>query len=196
MFREFIKRCMMMGRNVVFIAHADESKVGDDIKVEPIIGGSSANDLMTEIDMVGYLTNIGGKRILFWGNDGTGLAKQIVTKNTCFLPNAMEVPQVADAGGNITRQNDFLAEVIAKYESSQKNKEKMNADYGELVAKTTERIKAAENDGDINKLLNEIGGKDFGHIYDSKLVLGRALNEKAASLGLKYSKVDAKYVKA
>ena len=32
------------------------------------------------------------------------------------------------------------------------------------------------------------------HIYDSKLVAGKALNAKAAELGFKYSKTDKKYV--
>lgn len=197
MFREFIKRCMLMGRNVIFVAHASEEKVGDDIAVRPIVGGSSMADIMMELDLLGLLDNIGGKRLLFWGNDGTtALAKSFYAKNTCFLPNVMEVPVVADATGNIIRANDFLSGVLATYADAQKKKEETNAAYDRLIAGCIERITACKNDKDLNKLRAEFGGDKFEHIYDSKLVTGQKLMAKAKELGYVYSKVDAKFVKA
>lgn len=193
MFRDFIKRCMLMGRNVVFVAHASEEKAGDDYVVRPIVGGSSMNDIMGELDLLGLLVNFGGKRLLLWGNDGTsGFAKSFYSKNTCFLPNTMEVPVVADANGNTVAPNAFLSGVFDHYEKSQADKEKLNQDYGKLVAELKERIGAAESGKDLNKLMKEISG--MKHIYDSKLVAGKALNAKAAELGFKYSKTDKKYV--
>lgn len=195
MFRDFIKRCMIMGRNVVFVAHTSEEKVGDDYVVRPIVGGSSMNDIMGELDLLGLLVNFGGKRLLLWGNDGTsGFAKSFYSKNTCFLPNTMEVPVVADVNGNTIATNNFLASVFDKYAESQGEKEKMNRDYGKLVADIKERIAAAANGKELNKLMKEFGSDEFAHIYDSKLVSGKLLNAKAAELGFKYSKVDKKYV--
>ena len=195
MFREFIKRCQMMQRNVLFVAHANETKIDEAIKVEPIVGGSSANDLLSEIDMCGYLTVLGGKRVIFWGDDGSGLAKQLVTKNTCFLPNVMEIPVVADASGEVIRKNDFLAEVFKTYADAQRKKEETNREYDKLIAEASERIAACANDKDLNKLRKELGSDKFGHIYDSKLVLGGKLMAKAKELGFVYSKVDAKFTK-
>ena len=194
MFKDFVSQCLGMGKNVVFIAHAQESKVGDDIKVSPIIGGSSETDLMTEIDLAGYLTNIGGKRLLFWGNDGSGLAKQFTAKNTCFLPNVMEVPVVADANGNVTAPNNFLSGVMEHYYENQTRKEELNSKYAELVERGRELVAAAENVEHLNKVRDVF--TDTEHIYDSKIVLGRALNERAKELGCKYSKIDNAYVKA
>ena len=194
MFKDFVSQCLSMGKNVVFIAHATESKVGDDIKVSPLIGGSSETDLMTEIDLAGYLTNIGGKRLLFWGNDGSGLAKQFTAKNTCFLPNVMEVPVVADANGNVTAPNNFLTGVMEKYYENQIRKEETNAKYASIVEEGRKLVAAAENVKHLNKVLEAF--KEAEHIYDSKIVLGRALNERAKELGCEYSKIDKAYVEA
>lgn len=192
MFKDFVSQCLAMGKNVVFIAHAQESKVGDDIKVSPIIGGSSETDLMTEIDLAGYLTNIGGKRLLFWGNDGSGLAKQFTAKNTCFLPNVMEIPVVADAYGNILAPNNFLCTVIDHYNENQEKKEELNAQYAKLIAEGKKTIALAENAKQLNKTLEALA--EVVVIYDSKLVLGRALNERAKELGCKYDKEKKAYV--
>ena len=154
-------------------------------------------DIMMELDLLGLLDNIGGKRLLLWGNDGTtALAKSFYAKNTCFLPNVMEVPVVADAGGNIIRSNDFLAGVLDSYAESQKKKEETNAAYDKLVAECTERINACKTDKDLEKLRKEFGGEKFGHIYDSKLVTGQRLVSKAKDLGFVWSKVENKFVKA
>ena len=193
MFKDFVSQCLGMGKNVVFIAHAQESKVGDDIKVSPIIGGSSETDLMTEIDLAGYLTNIGGKRLLFWGNDGSGLAKQFTAKNTCFLPNVMEVPVVADAAGNVTAPNKFLCEIIERYNENQSEKEKLNARYAELIEAGKKTIDLAGNAEQINKFLAVLR-EETEVIYDSRLVLVRALNAKAKQLGLTFSKEKNVYV--
>ena len=193
MFREFIKRCMIMGRNVVFVAHASEEKAGDDYVVRPIVGGSSMNDIMGELDLLGLLVNFGGKRLLLWGNDGTsGFAKSFYSKNTCFLPNTMEIPVVADANGNTIAPNAFLAGVFEHYERSQSQKEKTNQDYGKLVAEIREKIAKASTGKELQKLLKDISSME--HIYDSKIVAGKALNAKAAELGFKYSKENKKYV--
>ena len=194
MFKDFVSQCLAMGKNVVFIAHAQETKVGDDIKVSPIIGGSSETDLMTEIDLAGYLTNIGGKRLLFWGNDGSGLAKQFVAKNTCFLPNVMEVPVVADAMGNVTAPNTFLQTVIDHYNENQEKKEETNAKYAKLVKQGLDLVCAAETVEHLNKLRDTFSETE--HIYDSKIILGKALNERAKKLGCKFSKIDNAYVRA
>ena len=192
MFKDFVSQCLAMGKNVVFIAHAQESKVGDDIKVSPIIGGSSETDLMTEIDLAGYLTNIGGKRLLFWGNDGSGLAKQFTAKNTCFLPNVMEVPVVADANGNVTAANTFLSEVIGLYEENQMRKEELNARYAKLIEEGKKTISLAENAKQLNGVLETLAEVEV--IYDSKLILGKALNSRAKELGCKYDKEKKAYV--
>lgn len=195
MFRQFVKDCLMAQKNVVFLAHAQEDKVEDTIVVRPIMGGSSATDIMMELDLLGFLANIGGKRVIFWGNDGTSYAKSFYSKNTCFLPNVMEVPQVADQQGNIIAENNFLTKILDYYDDAQKKKEEVNAKYDELMKSIRERIDCCEGVEDLTKLLKDFSRKDFGHIFDSKLVSSRLLRDKATELGFRWSKVDNAFVK-
>lgn len=48
-----------MGKSVIFVAHEREEKVGDEKQIRPEIGGSSAGDLIKELDLVGYMEAIG-----------------------------------------------------------------------------------------------------------------------------------------
>lgn len=195
MFREFVKRCLMSQKNVVFIAHAQEDKVDDSFVVRPIVGGSSMADIMMELDLLGFMTDLGGKRVVLWGNDGTSFAKSFYSKNTCFLPNVMDVPQVVDFSGNVIAENRFLTDVLEHYEESQKKKEEINAGYDALVASIRERVSAAETGEDLDKLFADFQRKDFGHLYDSKLIASKALRDRALAIGFRWSKLDGKFVK-
>lgn len=195
MFREFVKRCMMAHKNVVFIAHAQEDKVDDSFVERPIVGGSSMNDIMMEIDLLGFMTDLGGRRVVLWGNDGSSFAKSFYSKNTCFLPNVMDVPQVVDFSGNVIAENRFLTDVLEHYEEAQRKKEAQNREYDDLVKSILERVGAAKSAEDLDKLLADFSRKDFGHIFDSKLISSKALRDKAIELGFRWSKVDGKFVK-
>lgn len=194
MFRDFVKGCFFMQRNIVFIAHAEESKVGEDIVVRPIVGGSSLSDVMNELDLMGLLVNIAGKRLLMWGNDGTALSKSFYTKNTCFLPNVMEVPAVADANGNIIRKNDMLSAVIDQFRKAQKEKEAVSKKYDKLINDARKLINTAENVDQLNKLRETFAETE--HIFDSKMVMGLELNERAKALNCKFDKTENAYVSA
>lgn len=195
MFKDFISRCLNMGKNIVFVAHASEEKEGDDRVLRPIVGGSSINDIMSELDLMGVLVNFGGKRLLLWGNDGTsGFAKSFYSKNTCFLPNTMEIPVVADMTGNVVAPNKFLSGVIDQYKKVQADKEKVNQEYGALVADYSARIKCATSIDEINGIRDDLVADGFKHIFDSKIVLGKALNSVASSLGFHFDKEKNQYV--
>ena len=51
MFVNFIKQLAIMGKNVVFVAHEREERRGEETFKRPEIGGSSANDLIKELDL-------------------------------------------------------------------------------------------------------------------------------------------------
>ena len=52
---------MLMDKHLVFVAHRDTQKNGEDIRYVPMFGGSSYDDLVTDLDLVGYLEAVGKK---------------------------------------------------------------------------------------------------------------------------------------
>lgn len=64
MFINFVNQLSLMGKSVIFVAHEREEKVGDEKQIRPEIGGSSAGDLIKELDLVGYMEAIGKKRTI------------------------------------------------------------------------------------------------------------------------------------
>lgn len=188
MFIDFIHRMQMLGKNVVFVAHEKEEKRGDETVKRPEIGGSSANDLIKELDLVGYVQMIGSERTISFNP-----TEQFYAKNTCNLEPFMKLPVTVDRNGVAVGNNDFMAKIIECFRTSQEAKAKLTADFDRLMADINERVEACESADDLNTLATEFGAPEFGHIYNSKLLAGQALRDKAAALGAKFNKVKKCY---
>lgn len=188
MFIDFIHRMQMLGKNVVFVAHEREEKRGEETVKRPEIGGSSANDLIKELDLVGYVQMIGSERTISFNP-----TEQFYAKNTCNLEPFMKLPVTVDRNGVAVGNNDFMAKIIDRFRTSQEAKAKLTADFDRLVADINERVEACETADDLNTLAAEFGAPEFGHIYNSKLLAGQALRDKAAALGAKFNKVKKCY---
>ena len=67
-----------MGKSVIFVAHEREEKNGEDKQIRPEIGGSSAGDLIKELDLVGYMEAIGKDRTISFDP-----CEKFYGKNTC-----------------------------------------------------------------------------------------------------------------
>ena len=95
-----------LNKNIIFVAHRDTRKEGDDTVFIPALREKSYNSIVTELDLLGYLEmkseNGQQKRTITFDptsrNDG---------KNTCNLPSVMEVPTILK-DGNPTAKNDFI----------------------------------------------------------------------------------------
>lgn len=84
-----------LNKNVVFVAHRDTRKDGDDTVFIPALREKSYNSIVTELDLLGYLEM----------RNENGVQKRTVTfdptsrndgKNTCNLPGVMFVPSILD----------------------------------------------------------------------------------------------------
>lgn len=87
MFIDFVKRVTIMGKSVIFVAHEREEKVGDEKQIRPEIGGSSAGDLIKELDLVGYMEAIGKKRTI-----RSTRARSSTERTPATFPNAWKYP--------------------------------------------------------------------------------------------------------
>ena len=188
MFIDFIHRMQMLGKNVVFIAHEREEKRGEETVKRPEIGGSSANDLIKELDLVGYVQMIGSERTISFNP-----TESFYAKNTCNLEPYLKLPVTVDRDGVAVGNNDFMGRIIESFRASQAAKDRLTAEFDRLVTDIAERVEACETAEDLNTLAAEFGSPEFGHIYNSKLMAGQALRDRAASMGARFNKVTKRY---
>lgn len=189
MFVNFISKCSMLGKHVVFVAHEKEEKDGEMRIVRPEIGGSSAGDLMKELDLVGYMQAIGTERHVFWSPQ-----EKFYAKNTCNLPQAHKVPIIIDKDGNVTSSNNFLSNIFDSYKGYLDKQAEIGDEYAALMDVIKENVDLVTDASSANEVADKI--KSFKHIWDSKLRGGLLLNDKCKSIGLKLNKLTKQYESA
>ena len=186
MFVNFISKCSMLGKHVVFVAHEKEEKDGEMRIVRPEIGGSSAGDLMKELDLVGYMQAIGTERHIFWSPQ-----EKFYAKNTCNLPQANKVPTTIDGNGNIIASNNFLSLIFDNYRNYLDKQAEIGEEYSALIDVIKESVECITDASTANEVLEKVKG--LNHIWDSKLRSSMMINEKCKSIGLKFNKLTKQY---
>lgn len=187
MFINFINEVKLVGKNVIFIAHEKEEKRGDEIVIRPEIGGSSAADLMKELDLVGYMEMIGNERTIAFDP-----CEKYYAKNTCGMAGKIKIPLLLDNDSKPIADNNFLKNVVDAYRKRQEDNLRETAQYEKLCAEITERIQNIENAKDANDFTEWI--KKVDHIFNSKTKAQLAFKDKTASLNITFDKSSKLYV--
>lgn len=186
MFIDFVKRVTMMGKCVVFVAHEREEKVGEEKQIRPEIGGSSAGDLIKELDLVGYMEAIGKKRTISFSP-----CEKFYAKNTCNLKSPMEIPSIIDDNGNPTGANDFMEKIIKSYMSYQEKQTELSGEYEALMDVITAKVEMVTDADTANQVLDDLN--TMQHIFDSKLRGRILLNDRCKKLGMKANVKTKRY---
>jgi hypothetical protein len=186
MFINFLKRVSMMGKHVIFVAHEREEKDGDIRIVRPEIGGSSAGDLIKELDLVGYMQAIGNKRTISWTPQ-----EKFYAKNTCNLPPMQEIPVIIDAQGNIIGHNDFMSNIFENYDSYLKQESNTRKEYDELISEIEGEVACISDAEQANSYV--LAMKDKKQIWDSNAHAKSLITDRCKELGLKFNKSTKKY---
>lgn len=186
MFIDFIKGITTLGKNVIFVGHDKEETRGNETVIRPEVGGSSTNDLMKELDLVGYMEMNGDVRtISFTPTD------RFYAKNTCDMPGVIPIPVLINEKKEIIAENNFFGKVIDNYRQrineNAENNRKLE-DLKELILSNVADIANAE---DANRYMEWVMNLD--HVYNSKAIASRALNNKAKEIGLKFDKLNRIY---
>ena len=180
-----------LNKNVVFVAHRDTRKEGDDIVFIPALREKSYNSIVTELDLLGYLEmkseNGRQRRTITFDptnrNDG---------KNTCNLPSVMEVPSILDAGGKPTAKNEFIASrVITPYLSMLQAKKAEQEAYNKVIDEIKESIEFITDAQSANDFASHIN--DFGHVGSSLMKARSLFAAKVKALGLIFDKETKTY---
>ena len=185
MFVNFIKQLALMGKNVVFIAHEREERRGEETFKRPEIGGSSANDLIKELDLVGYMYAVGKERVITFDP-----AEYYYAKNTCNLPAAIKLPVVVDEQGKGT-SNVAFSNIVAQYKMAQEKRQDTTARYEMLLGLIDETMSAVVDVESLNEAMVKLFAME--QIYDSFLKAQRAIANKGKELGCTYNKIAKRY---
>lgn len=186
MFIDFIKGITTLGKNVIFVGHDKEETRGDETVVRPEVGGSSTNDLMKELDLVGYMEMNGNVRtISFTPTD------RYYAKNTCDMPGIIPIPVLINDKGEIIGDNNFFCKVIENYHKRINANIENNRKLEDLRALLEENINNVTNAEEANNYAEWVQGIE--HVYNSKAIAGKLLLNKVKELGLKYDKINKKY---
>ena len=186
MFINFVNQVSLMGKSVIFVAHEREEKKGDDKQIRPEIGGSSAGDLIKELDLVGYMEAIGKDRTISFDP-----CEKFYGKNTCNLPSRIKIPVIIDSSGQITGKNDFMTNVILTYKEYQAKQTELSSVYDTVVDAIRDTVEQVTDQVSANEARTAI--LNMTHVFDSKLRGSILLNEKCKKLGLKFNKASNLY---
>lgn len=186
MFINFIKDAAMMGKNVIFVAHEIEQKRGDETIIRPEVGGSSANDLIKELDLVGYMEMYGNKRTISFSP-----CEKYYAKNACNMPGVVEVPTIVDDEGNPTGQNNFFQTVLTHYHERLQSNIEQTAEFEKLATEIKANAASIENADEANKFVDWV--KNLSHIYNTRAIAQTELSRRVKQLGLVYDKINKTY---
>lgn len=183
-----------LNKHIIFVAHRDTRKEGDDTVFIPALREKSYNSIVTELDLLGYLEmkserGVQRRTITFdptSRNDG---------KNTCNLPSVMEVPTIIDRNGNPTAKNDFIeTHIINAYIGMLQAKKEAREKYDKVVEEIKENIEYITDAQSANDFADRI--KDFDHVGSSMNMARSLFAAKVKSLGLVYDKETKSYTDA
>lgn len=186
-FQNFTRQLSASGKHIFFVAHRDIRKEGEDNVFVPALREKNYTAIVTELDLLGYIEMKGNVRTITFDttsrNDG---------KNTCNLPNLMNIPTIIDNAGNPTTPNIFLqTNVVNPYEDNLKKKDENGQKYDEVVGELKLQILEITDADSANDFIGRID--KFDHIGNSKAIAGKELQKQAEKLGLVFNKESKKY---
>lgn len=188
-FQALLRLIASKQKDVIFVCHRKTVQDGDEIRYVPLFGGSSYDDLATELDLIGYMEANGRKRTITF--DPTSHADG---KNTCNMPSVMEIPTIVDEQGNIIGENNFIAkEVISRYRNRLIERSTEGESYKKLIAQIKDDIAAIANPEDADFFITKQA--EYQHIGNSKAVMRDLFKKKVDSLHFVYNKEAKKYEK-
>ena len=191
-FKWFVSSLSQLNKHIIFVAHRDSRKEGDDTVFIPALREKNYNSIVTELDLLGYVEM----------KNENGLQKRTITfdptsrndgKNTCQLPGVMVIPNILDQNGQPTHANDFIqTQIIAKYQNMIAVKEQAVKKYNEALEEIKNACECMVDAQGANYFLAHIA--DYKYLGNSVLMYARDIfSKRVKALGLKYNKETKQY---
>ena len=182
-FSDFNRTLYHSGKNVVYVAHRDVRKEGEEIVFVPALREKSYSSIVADLDLLGYLEMTAKGRTLTFNpstrNDG---------KNTCQLPNQIFIK---DVGG---KENSAMQDLIlSPYEDVCLQQSEAEKEYQKVMDELKENIELITDELSANDFISRID--KFKHVGNSKAASAHLLQKKTTELGLVLNKETKRYDK-
>jgi phage nucleotide-binding protein len=181
-FSDFNRSLYHSGKNVVYVAHRDVRKEGDENVYVPALREKSYSSIVADLDLLGYLEMTERGRTLTFNpsvrNDG---------KNTCGLDAQIIIPNAAG------KENGALQMlVLDRYREVCQKASKAEKEFTELMDVIKhDNIALITDAQSANDFIARVDG--FNHIGNSRAMASNMLSAKAKELGLKFNKETKRY---
>lgn len=188
-FNSFVRIASSLNKHLIFIAHRDVRKEGEDNVFVPAVREKNYSTIVTELDLLGYMEmNKSVRQITFNPtnrNDG---------KNTCNLPECILIPISVDKDGNGIK-NDFVENyLLMAFEKNQLARKEVGAKYDKVVQELKHEIMLTTDENSLNDFVTRID--EFEHVGNSKAVAGKEVGLQSKKLNLIFDKETKKYAPA
>ncbi|MCC8119446.1 MAG: ATP-binding protein [Bacteroidales bacterium] len=190
-FQWFTRSLSSLNKNIVFVAHRDTRKEGDETVFIPSLREKNYNSIVTELDLLGYLEmrSDRGQQIRTITFDPTNRNDG---KNTCNLPSVMTIPAILNAKGEPTAPNNFITDqVIKPYLGMLKIKADERKKYDELIEDIKTDVATITDANSANDFAQRI--KEYPHVGSSLATARSLFAAKVQELGLVYDSKAKQY---
>lgn len=181
-FAQFISFVKGLGKHLIFVFHATEVTLADDITGLRIrMEGSSKDEIWDDIDIGGFVEMIGNKRTIGFSN-----CSRYYAKGTHGIQGVYDIPTLENGS-----KNDFLTQLF-KTIQGELNNENVEATKYSQAMQMISTIKQCDDVEKLNQAFDTI--KAMEHHLTSKEELWFALTEQAKAIGCKFDKVSKLFV--
>lgn len=198
LFKEFLASLNAIGRSVVFVSHEVEEKQKinreEITTMRPNITGSNRNEILQDLDMLGYMQIVGGQRTITFDQN-----ENILAKNSRGIHGAwnatmrqympIEIPMLDGK-----TPNTFLQDVVfgGNAEFLNRRREEME-NYQEVMNVIETMVDECEELDCINEIVEKISSKSFCHVFDSKTRASVLIAKRCKELGYSFNKETKRY---
>ena len=198
LFKEFLSSLNAIGRSVVFVSHETEEKQKinreEITTMRPNITGANRNEIIQDLDMMGYMQIVNGQRTITFDQNENVLAKNSrgihgEWNNQLHIYMPIVIPMLDGK-----KQNTFLQDVVfgGNAEFLAKRHEEME-NYNEVMTVIETMISECSDLDCMNEIVDKISSKTFVHIFDSKARASVMISKRCKELGYTFNKETKHY---
>lgn len=198
LFKEFLSSLNAIGRSVIFVSHEteDKQKINREeiTTMRPNITGSNRNEIIQDLDLMGYMQIVNGQRTITFDQNENILAKNSRGIHGVWDAKMHQYQPILVPMLDGKTANTFLQDVVfgGNADFLRKRSEEME-NYNEVMTVIETMINECDQLDCMNEIVEKIRSKSFVHIFDSKARASVMIAKRCKELGYTYNKETKQY---